>query len=115
MKRLFNFYLKGVGYLRSVELTSMHATACIEVSDERIRGEAKKSSKPDQIILECQIPTRLKQKLQRLQYRCQTEESMAVRFRAIYDRFGVCHTGQDPDEPLNLLNLQCQLINIVVL
>lgn len=114
MKRLFDFYLKGVGRLRSIELTENQATACIEVSDEVVKGDAI-GSNPDQIILECQIPAHLKKKLQRLKHRCQTLEGMAIRFRAIYDRFGVCHTGQDCDEPLNLLNLQCQLINIVVL
>jgi hypothetical protein len=114
MKRVFDFYLKGVGYLRSIELANHQATACIAVSEEMVKGDAQ-GGKPDQILLECQIPAYLTRKLQRMKHHCRQLEGAAVRFRAIYDRFGVCHAGQDCDESLNLLNLQCRLTDLVVL
>jgi hypothetical protein len=114
MKRVFDFYLKGVGYVRSIELANHQATACIEVSDAVVRGDVE-NGKPDHILLECHIPAHLTRKLQRIKHRCRQLEGAAVRFRAIYDRFGVCQAGQGCDESLNLLNMRCQLVNIALL
>lgn len=112
MKRLFDFCLKGCGQLNFIDENSTQVS--IQVSYEACSGHSEKN-RSDQIILECQVLVHLKEKLQRIKGRYQNLEGVWVRFRAIYDRFGVCHSGQDCDESLNLLHWRCQLINLVIL
>lgn len=108
------FYLQGRGRLQSIDLTSVQATAYIEVGDEVI-GNAGNGDLPDQITLECRLSDPVRQRLQRLKRGGRLLEGMTVRFRAIYDRFGFRHSGQCPGDPLNLLGFQCQLDRITIL
>lgn len=113
MKNLINpLMLAGQGYLVDLNVTVQPATVQITFFPALMPGSEEQDARSDQVILECTLSPHLAQGLQRINRWCPINQGVSVHFEALYQQIAASYWGQNSEDPLAIVMLKGELIDI---